>query len=258
MPDIEFSQLTDPGRLRGRNEDAVGSWAHDGGLLFAVADGLGGHAGGEVASTLALEILAREMEGAPGSWPVAKRLQRAVRAANLELYNKSIAVPELRGMGTTITATAIVGGSMVAAHVGDCRLLVVREGVGKQLTKDHTRVWEQLQSGRLSPEQARLHAGRNAITRCLGRELLTPIDMLTFDLQPGDVLAQMSDGVHAALPEVEIVELLIRHSPEMACQELVRRGLEEGGADNLSVQVAVVRSCPSPTAAARPWWRFGR
>jgi len=258
MPDIEFSQLTDPGRVRSENEDAVGHWPHDDGLVFAVADGLGGHAAGEVASTLALEVLAREMERAPGSWPVAKRLHRAVREANLELYNKAIAVPELRGMGTTITATAIVGSSLVAAHVGDCRLFLVREGVGKQLTKDHTWVWEQVQYGRLSPEQARVHPKRHNITRCLGRELLTAIDMLSFDLLPGDVLAQMSDGVHAALPEAEIVELLKTHPPEPACQALVRRSLEAGGADNLSVQVAAVRSCPPPTSAGRPWWRFGR
>ena len=256
MPDIEFSQLTDPGRVRSENEDAVGHWPHDDGIVFAVADGLGGHAAGEVASSLALEVVAREMERAPGSWPVAKRLHRAVREANLELYNKAITVPELRGMGTTITATAIVGASLVAAHVGDCRLFLVREGVGKQLTKDHTWVWEQVQYGRLSPEQARVHPKRSIISRCLGRELLTAIDVLSFDLLPGDVLAQMSDGVHAALAEAEIIGLLNAHSPESACQALVRRGLEEGGVDNLSVQVAVIRSCPPH--ARRPWWRFRR
>ena len=229
MPDIEFSQLTDAGRVRSRNEDAIGHWPHDDGLVFAVADGLGGHAAGEIASALALEVLAREMERAPGSWPVAKRLHRAVREANLALYNKAIAVPELRGMGSTLTATAVVGASLVAAHVGDCRLVVVREGVGKQLTKDHTWVWDQVQYGRLSPEEARVHPKRHHVTRCLGRELLTAIDVLSFDLLPGDVLAQMSDGVHAALPEAEIIELLNAHPPESACRALIRRGLEEGG-----------------------------
>jgi PPM family protein phosphatase len=258
MPDIEFSQLTDAGRVRSRNEDAIGHWPHDDGLVFAVADGLGGHAAGEIASALALEVLAREMDRAPGSWPVAKRLHRAVREANLELYNKAIAVPELRGMGTTLTATAIVGGALVAAHVGDCRLIVVREGVGKQLTKDHTWVWDQVQYGRLSPEEARVHPRRHNVTRCLGRELLTAIDVLSFDLLPGDVLVQMSDGVHAALPEAEIIKLLNAHPPESACQALVRRSLEEGSADNLSVQVAVVRSCPPPASTERRWWRFGR
>ena len=256
MPDIEFFQLTDPGCVRAENEDAVGHWSHEDGLLFAVADGLGGHEAGEIASTLALEVLAREMERAPGSWPVAKRLRRAIQEANLELYNKAVAVPELRGMGTTLTATVVVGGTLVAAHVGDCRLLLLREGAATQLTKDHTWVWEQVQYGLLSPEKARTHPRRHVITRCLGRELIPAIDVLSIDLRSGDVLAQMSDGVHAALPEAEIVELLKAHRPEPACRALVRRGREEGGEDNLSVQVAAVHSCPSP--AGRPWWRFGR
>jgi protein phosphatase len=256
MPDIEFFQLTDPGCVRPENEDAVGHWPHEDGLLFAVADGLGGHVAGEIASTLALEVLAREMERAPGSWPVTKRLRRAIQEANLELYNKAVAVPELRGMGTTLTATVVVGGTLVAAHVGDCRLLLLRDGSATQLTKDHTWVWEQVQYGLLSPEQARMHPRRHVITRCLGRELIPAIDVLSLDLRSGDVLAQMSDGVHAALREAEIVELLKAHRPEPACQALVRRGREEGGEDNLSVQVAAVHSCPPP--AGRPWWRRGR
>ncbi len=120
MPEIEFFQLTDIGCVRVENEDAVGFWPHDDGLLFAVADGLGGEAAGEVASRLALEVLGREMERAPGTWPVTKRLRRAVQQANLEIHTKAITVPDLRRMGTTLTATAVVGGSLVAAHVGDC------------------------------------------------------------------------------------------------------------------------------------------
>src|SRR2546422_1067482 len=155
MPEIEFFQLTDVGCVREGNEDAVGHWPHEDGVLFAVADGLGGHAAGEVASALALEVLAREMDRAPGNWAVTKRLRRAVQEANLELYNKAIVVPELRGMGTTLTASAVVGGTLVAAHVGDCRLFLWREGTLTQLTKDHTWVWEQMQYGLLSPEDAR-------------------------------------------------------------------------------------------------------
>src|SRR5207244_4208555 len=165
MPEIEFFQLTDVGCVREGNEDAVGHWPHEDGLLFAVADGLGGHAAGEVASALALEVLAREMDRAPGSWALTKRLRRAVQEANLELYNKAIVVPELRGMGTTLTASAVVGGTLVAA-------------------------------------------------------------------------------------------LVAAHPPEAACRALVRRAREEGGEDNLSVQVAAIVSCPP--AAARPWWRLGR
>ena len=255
MPEIDFFQVTDVGCVRAENEDAIGHWPHEDGLLFAVADGLGGHAGGEVASGLALEVLAREMERAPGGWSVAKRLRLAVREANLEIYNKAITVPELRRMGTTITASAVVGSALVTAHVGDCRLLLWRDGVLTQLTKDHSWVWEQVQYGILSPEEARVHPRRHVLTRCLGRELIVGIDTLSIDVRPGDVLTQLSDGIHALLPEREIAEVLAAHRPEAACHALVRRARDEGGEDNLSVQVAAVLDCPPP---APRWWRFGR
>ena len=251
MLHVDFFQLTDPGSVRTPNEDAVGHWPHEDGLLFALADGLGGQAAGEVASALALEALAREMERAPGSWPLAKRLRRAVQEANLALYTKAVTVPELRGMGTTLTASAVVGATLVAAHVGDCRLYLVRQGVGTQLTKDHTWVQEQVRYGLLSVEEARGHPRRHEVSRALGRELITPIDVLTLELRPGDILAQMTDGIHAVLSDAEIVELLNAHPPEPACRALVRRGRDEGE-NNLSVQVATVLDCPP----IRSWWRL--
>ncbi|MFN8545037.1 MAG: protein phosphatase 2C domain-containing protein [Candidatus Binatia bacterium] len=256
MPDIEFFQLTDPGTVRDGNEDAVGHWPHDDGLLFAVADGLGGHAAGEVASALTLEVLAREMERAPGTWAVTKRLRRAVQEANLELHTKSLAVPELRGMATTLTASALVGGTLVAAHVGDCRLFLLRGGRVEQLTKDHTWVAEQVQYGLLSADAARVHPKRHAVTRCLGLDLIVGIDVLRLDLQAGDVLVQCSDGVHGLLAEAEIGAVARTLRPEVACRALVDRALAAGSEDNLSVQIAVVHACPAP--AARPWWRLGR
>ncbi len=256
MPEIEFFQLSDVGCVRDANEDAVGHWPHEDGLLFAVADGVGGRNAGEVASALALEVIAREMERAPGGWAVGKRLRRAVQEANLEIYNKAITVPELRRMATTVTASAVVGGTLVTAHVGDCRLLLFRDAQLTQLTKDHTWVWEQVQYGLLSPEDARNHPRRHVLTRSLGVELIVGIDVLTFDLRPGDVLLQMSDGIHAALAEAEIAELVGAHPPEATARALVRRAREEGGEDNLSVQVAGVVSCPAPTP--RPWWKLGR
>jgi protein phosphatase len=256
MPEIDFFQLTDVGCVREANEDAVGHWPHEDGLLFAVADGVGGENAGEVASALALEVIAREMERAPGNWAVAKRLRRAIQEANLEIYNKAITVPELRRMATTLTATAIVGGSLVAAHVGDCRLFLFRDRRLTQLTKDHTWVSEQVQYGLLSAEAARTHPRRHVLTRCLGAELIVGIDNLTLDLRPGDVVLQMTDGIHGLVPEAEIGELLAAHPPEAAARALVRRGREEGGEDNLSVQIAGVVDCPPP--AARPWWKLGR
>ena len=256
MPEFDFFQLTDPGQIREGNEDAVGHWPYGDGVLFAVADGVGGHAAGEVASALALEILAREMERAPGTWAPTKQLRRAVQEANLALHSKGLAVPELCGMATTLTASAVVGGTLVAAHVGDCRLFLLRDGGVTQLTKDHTWVAERIQYGLLTPEAARTHPKRHAITRCLGPELIVGIDVLRLELRPGDILVQCSDGVHGVLDESEIADIARRLAPEVACRELLRRAVEAGSDDNLSAQVLAVRDCPA--AAPRPWWRFGR
>src|SRR5271169_3247397 len=144
MARVELSQVTDAGRVRKNNQDAIGNWPCDDGLLFAVADGVGGNAGGETASRLALEILETGFKEALEKWPTGKKLRRAIQDANLRIYQMGITVPELRGMATTLTATAIGGSSLVTAHVGDCRLLLFRDGTLTQLTKDHTWVAEQV------------------------------------------------------------------------------------------------------------------
>ena len=189
-------------------EDAVGHWPCDDGLLFAVADGVGVEQAGEVASTLALAVVAREIDTAPSDWPVLKRLRRAIQAANLEIYQKGLTVPELARMGTTLTATALVGGSLVAAHVGDCRLCLLREGTLTQLTKDHTWAWDEMSLGRLAADAAARAPRRHELSRRLGQELIVPIDLLSMTLRTGDVLVHLSDGVHGALDEAEIAELL--------------------------------------------------
>lgn len=256
MNEIDFFQLTHAGREGSVNQDAVGHWPCDDGLLFAVADGVGVEQAGEVASTLALAVVAREIEAAPSDWPVLKRLRRAVQAANLEIYQKGLTVPELERMGTTLTATALVGPSLVAAHVGDCRLCLLREGRVTQLTKDHTWAWDEMSLGRLASDAARTHPRRHELSRRLGQELIVPIDLLTMTLQTGDVLAHLSDGVHGALDETEIAELLQGHPPEAACRAIIRRAREAEAGGNLSVQVARVEALPA--AASRSWWRLGR
>ncbi len=257
MPEIDFFHLTDTGCVREANEDAIGSWPCEDGLVFAVADGLGGHNAGEVASALALEVLAEELHNSAGA-PVAKRLRSAVQEANLRIYTKATTVPELRRMGTTLTVTAVVGDRLIAAHVGDCRLYLLRDGSLTQLTKDHTWVWEQVQYGILSPEEARNHPKRHVLSRALGQDLIVSIDSLTMPIQAGDVLLQCSDGIHGLLPEDELRGLLASEMhPDAACRALVHRARERGGDDNLSVQIACVSSC-SPSAAKSSWWRFGR
>jgi len=256
MSEIDFFHITDCGCVRDGNEDAVGCWPHDDGLVFAVADGLGGHNAGELASSLALEVLSQEMEAAPRTWALNKRLKHAVQEANLRIYSKATTVPELHKMGTTLTATAVVGSTLVTAHVGDCRLYLLRGGNLTQLTKDHSWVWEQVQYGILTAEEARNHPRRNILSRCLGHELIMAIDMLSMNVQPGDILFQCSDGIYTLIAESEMLEFLKAGNPGTACEVLIHRAREAGGHDNLSVQVASVISC-SPDAPRR-WWQFGR
>jgi protein phosphatase len=254
MADIDFFQLTRGGLRRKTNDDAVGCWSHADGLVLAVADGLGEQSGGEVASHLALEVLSGELAQAPTSWPLTTRLRRAVQAANVAIYQKAITVPELQGMATTLTTTALVGSSLVTAHVGDCRLWLLRDGTLIQLTKDHTWVWAHL-PGAPSVEQVRHQPRRYSLPRCLGRELIVSIDMLSLELRAGDVLAQCSDGVHGALTDDGIQELLEAHPPEAACHAILRCAGQLDGSDDLSVQVAAVRDVP---LVARRWWPFSR
>jgi protein phosphatase len=256
MLEIDFFHLTDTGCVREENEDAIGSWPYEDGLLFAVADGMGGHNAGQVASALALEVLAREMGRAPTSWSIEKRLRRAVQEANLEIYYKATTVPELRGMGTTLTASVLVGSTLVTAHVGDCRLYLLRQGTFSQLTKDHTWVWEQMQYGILSEEEARNHPNRHVLSRSVGNNLIAAIDVLSINIQAGDVISQCSDGVHGLISEPEMVAMLQKGRPEMACKAIIERSREVGGHDNLSLQVATVLSSPPP--ASKSWWLFGR
>ena len=254
MSDIEFFQLSRGGRCREVNEDAVGCWPHADGIVLAVADGLGEQSAGEVASQLALEVLPAELGQAPTTWPLTTRLRRAVQAANVAIYQKAITVPELQGMATTLTATALVGGALVTAHVGDCRLWLFRDGALTQLTKDHTWVWAHV-PGAPSVEQVRNQPRRYSLPRCLGRELVVSIDILSLELRAGDVIVQCSDGVHTALGEDDIQELLEAHPPAAACHAILRRAGQLDGSDDLSVQVAAVRDVP---LVARRWWPFSR
>jgi protein phosphatase len=260
MPEIEFFQCTDAGRVRSNNEDAVGCWPHEDGLLFAVADGMGGHNAGEFASTLTLEVLAREMDRVPGTWPVTKRLRKAIQEANLQIFNKAFTVPELSGMGTTLTATTLIGASIVTAHVGDCRLYLLRDDELRQLTKDHTYVAERVQFGLLSAAQARVHPQRNLLSRSLGKDLIVSIDLISLELKAGDVVAQCSDGVHGLIEDAELAEILRSNPPEPACQRVVERAHAAGARDNLSIQVAraLSTSPTEPSASPRRWWGLRR
>ena len=237
MTTLRSGSATDVGRVRSSNED----WALESGTLFAVADGLGGHVGGEVASRTAVEVL-RETFFQLGSSTAS--LTRAVQEANQTVWERSHKEPGLRGMGTTLTVLALVneeGEQLAVAHVGDSRAYLFREGQLAQLTHDHSLVEEMIRSGELTTEDAALHPHRHVVTRALGIESEVDVDVRLLPPRPGDRVLLCSDGLINEVEEEEIAVALARISaPGQVATELVRSARAHGGNDNITVVVVDV------------------
>jgi protein phosphatase len=248
---VDLAALTDVGTQRDHNEDACGTLLGDGALVVVVADGVSSNEGGEVASQMAVEVLLRAFREEPPERPAGQRLYRAVQQANIEVYDRAIAVPELRGMATTLTSFSVERGELTAVHVGDSRLYLVRHGRAVQLTKDHSLAAERVRLGVMSAERARTHPDHSVLTRSLGRELIVNRDRLTQFLSRGDLLLACSDGLHNVLTDEELGEIS-SGAPDAtsACRDLVDVANRRGTADNLTA--AVVRILDAPAAAARP------
>lgn len=228
--------LSDVGTNRSNNEDFCAHYieAPDA-VLFAVADGVGGYEGGEIASKMAIEMTIKAYTESPREWGAGKRLHRAVQTANIEVYNFALTVPELRRMATTLTAVAVESGVMNAAHVGDCRLYLLRAGKITQMSKDHTVVGERVRMGLMSEERAKNHPERSALMRSLGRELIASVDRITMPLRKGDELIVCSDGLYNVVEPGEMVALTREFSTEEACKKLIRNANSRGTGDNLTV-----------------------
>lgn len=250
---FELAALTDVGTERGHNEDACGfRYQGEGCGVIAVADGVSGSEGGEAASSKAVEVLLRSFAEQGTGVPVPKRLARAAQQANIEVYELALAVPELRGMATTLTAAAIDGGVLSAVHVGDSRLYLLREGALSQLSKDHTVTGEQVRLGLMSEARARTDPRRSILTKSLGRELIVAIDRLAVPLRQGDALLLCSDGLSNVLEDAELASLLgAAGEAGAACRALVEAANRRGTYDNLTAAVARVTGAlpPEPEAA---------
>ena len=230
--------LTDIGCCRELNEDAFYAPA-DGENFCCVADGMGGHQAGEVASAMAAEVFASKMCDT-GHAPY-ERLRRAVVAANLSIYDKARSTPEMSGMGTTITALLIENGEAHIAHVGDSRCYLVRSKTLMQLTTDHTLVEELILKGRITPEVARNHPQRNVITRALGTAGGVETDILRVRVQPGDMFLLCTDGLSGSVSERELNETLnSRMKRETKISSLIEQALDNGSRDNITVLLACV------------------
>jgi PPM family protein phosphatase len=251
MLDIEFAERTDRGLLRRNNEDALGhvlpadaAEAQSQGWLFALADGMGGHEHGEVASQLAIETALAGFRKAPRDVLHASLLPDLVQEANAAVYN---AGHEKHGsgarMGTTLVTCALCCDSAVVSHAGDSRCYLFRNGTGTQLTSDHTVAAEQLRLGILSPKEAATAEGRHMLTRSLGGTPFLTADTTTVNLLPGDMFLLCSDGLYGDVPDTALGTILQRHTDlDQAAGELVAAALEAGGHDNISVQLIRVRN----------------
>ena len=237
---------TDVGRSRARNEDSYLVQEP----LYAIADGMGGHRGGDVASSLALESL--QPPGAEAPAEEFHRLVEQIKDANRRVLERGEADRNLRGMGTTLTAILAADGKAHVAHVGDSRAYMLREGSLQQLTEDHTLVQRMIREGRLTEEEAHTHPQRSILTRALGVEDDLPIDELTLDLKPGDRLLLCSDGLTNMIGREAIQEILLTEDdPQRAADRLVEEANQAGGDDNITVIVLdVVADQPAASADA--------
>lgn len=244
--------LTDVGRKRQQNEDAILMDAALG--LYAVADGMGGHAAGAVASARATEAVRRAVaEDAQPLQDLARdpsprhrlgavaMIESAVQRACAELYGVAVADPTKRGMGTTFVCLALAGNRAVIGNVGDSRVYLVRGGHSHRLTEDHTLVAAQLKAGTISREQAASSQYKNVITRAVGIQESVQVDTLIVDLMPGDVFLLCSDGLHGYLMDDELAPLVAAVPPRDLPQRLVDLANERGGKDNITAVVVTVQ-----------------
>jgi len=238
--------LTDVGRRRESNEDDFLMEPARG--VYAVADGMGGHAAGEIASRLAIDTLRELMrrdDPAHDGVPVddaAAWLREAVIEANRRICDSIRLHEERRGMGTTVVALLQSGGDAIVGHVGDSRVYLLRGAELVRLTSDHSWVNEQVKLGLMNDDTAQRHPMRNIVTRALGSRPEVVVDLATVEIRPGDVFLLCSDGLNTMLTDEQIQGVLARrrNDPEGACRELVEAANLHGGEDNVTVVVACV------------------
>ncbi|MGH2757489.1 MAG: Stp1/IreP family PP2C-type Ser/Thr phosphatase [Actinomycetota bacterium] len=243
---------TDVGQVREGNEDSYLANAP----VFAVADGMGGHIAGDIASAIAVEVIQNEAGDFSADDP--DTLATVLKDANAEIYQRSSGDESLRGMGTTCTLMLVDGTTAQIAHVGDSRAYLLRDGELRQVTEDHTLVGRMVSEGRLKPEDAQHHPQRSIITRALGVDSEVEVDVVSLDLHDGDRLLLCSDGLSSMVEPSDIRDALASDpDPQRVADSLVERANAAGGDDNITVVVvfagaAQVGAAPPVTDAAAP------
>ena len=228
---------TDTGRVRPINEDSY-YLPREGEHFCAIADGMGGHNAGEIASAMAVRVFSGEMRGC--RWMDGASMRRAVDRANAAVHARSRCVEQYSGMGTTFTALALSNGSAYVAHVGDSRAYLIRRGSILRITVDHTLVEEMVRKGLITPQEAKHHPKRNYITRALGTADQVTVDLMQIALEPGDVFFLCTDGLSNHLEDRDILELTQSDCGwEEKLKQAVQAALDDGGSDNITAMYVV-------------------
>jgi serine/threonine protein phosphatase PrpC len=245
-PGIEIANLTDPGCVRTENEDYYCFAEPDSderfnryGRLLVVADGMGGHMGGQIASGIAVDALRDAFLNGVSPGPLDLLVDGFARAQKL-ILEQAVQRPELKGMGTTCTAAIVHCGYLIYGHIGDSRLYLIRRGHPSQVTEDHSYVNRLLKSGAITPEQAAVHQDRNILTAALGmpsEKIAADFSHNPIPLEVGDGLVMASDGLHGLVNPDEIREAVEKESAYQACRTLVDLAKLRGGPDNITVQI---------------------
>jgi protein phosphatase len=249
---LEIVSLTDPGRLRKRNEDYVTERPSSG--LVVLADGMGGYNAGDVASGMASDLIA---EGIGQEWQsnrlirmsrvqaqdfAAGLVRQNVTRANTAVYQAAQNTPEYNGMGTTVVTGLFFDNLLTVGHVGDSRMYRLRGEALDQLTRDHSLLQEQIDQGVISKEQARLSHNRNLVTRALGVDPAVEPEVHTHTVEPGDMYLLCSDGLNDMVDdeEIRLTLLTLKSNVQLAAQHLVQAANDSGGRDNISVVLVKV------------------
>jgi serine/threonine protein phosphatase PrpC len=239
---------TDVGVVRSGNEDNYLMLSDRG--IFIVADGMGGHAAGEVASEMAVRIASREIGSIRGltEQQVGERIRASIRVANDAIFERTLAEHDKRGMGTTATVLVLMRGRYLIGQVGDSRAYLLRDGFFTQLTKDHSYVQEQVDAGLLTPEQARVHPYSNVITRCVGASVDVVPDLYFGSLKSGDVVLLASDGLTGMLEDELLVKILSSEGdPQTWVDKMIAEANRRGGLDNITAIVVRIDAVDQPT-----------
>lgn len=232
---ITCAGRTDVGIIRSGNEDSFLMVPERG--IFVVADGMGGHAAGEVASDMAVRAIARELGSLRGLGEneVAERMRGAIVAANASIFQRTLTEHDKRGMGTTVTALVLFNGRFLIGQVGDSRAYLLRDAKLAQVTKDHSYVQEQVDAGYLTPEQARTHPYSNVITRCVGANADVVPDIYVGAAKQGDVFLLASDGLTGMLEDYELEQIMQSDEmPQAHVDALIDEANRHGGLDNIT------------------------